>query len=326
MSWKKEDLFIKAKLFLSKAFEEERDTPFFGLYCAMGLELLCRSTLAHVSPTLLAEPDPQHSNLLHALNKGTEKSSKRSLATIQVLHLCQILITDFKNEDFKLASALINLRNEELHTGSASFAGYPPQDWLGGFYKLCKVLSEFQEETLESLLGVEVRTEAELIISEMREEVLSKTKSTIAAHKRVFDSKPVKVQEDLKKEAEELASNLTSKGHHRVKCPSCSSVATVTGEPSGPVKIDHTDDGILETQTMLPNKLICNSCELKLDGYSALKAAELANHYTRKRLYSPEEYYNMINKSQYESLQEELHSLQDEYGYEELNFDEYNND
>ncbi|UXD71073.1 hypothetical protein MUK51_07205 [Sphingobacterium faecium] len=326
MSWKKEELFIKAKLFLNKAFEEERDNPLFGLWSAMGLELLCRSALAHISPMLLAEPDPQHSNLLHALGKGSEKSNKKSLVTSQVLNLNQLLIPDFKSEDFKLASYLINLRNEELHTGTPAFANFPSQDWLGGFYKLCKTLAEFQEETLESLLGEDLKKEAETILSEMHEEVLSKTKSAIAAHKRVFDSKPVNTQKKLKEEAEKSASALTSKGYHRVKCPSCSSIATVTGEPSGLIKIEHVDGGILEKQTMLPNKFNCSSCELKIDSYSALKAANLAGHYTRKRLYSPEDYYNMINKSTYESVLGQLEELQNEYDYDEPDFFEFNND
>jgi len=326
MSWKKEDLFIKAKLFLNKAFEEERDNPLFGLWCAMGLELLSRSALAHVSPTLLAEPDPQHSNLLHALDRGSEKSNKKSLATGQVLHLNQLLITDFKSEDFKLASYLINLRNEELHTGTPAFANFPSQEWLGGFYKLCKTLAEFQEETLESLLGEDIKKEAETILSEMHEEVLSKTNSAIAAHKRVFDSKPADTQKILKDEAEKSALSLTNKGHHRVKCPSCSSTATVTGEPSGLIKTEHVEGGILEKQTMLPNKFNCSSCELKIDSYSALKAANLADFYVRKRLYSPEDYYDMINKNIYESVVEQLEDLQNEYDFDRLDFSEFNND
>src|SRR5690606_36122978 len=137
--------------------------------------------LAYISPTLLAAPDPQHSNLLHAIDKGSEKGNKKSLTTGQVLNLCQMLITDFKSEDFRLASYLINLRNEELHTGSASFASYPVQNWLGGFYRLCKILTAFQKETLESLLDTEVKKEGESILSEIHEEVLSKTKNTISA-------------------------------------------------------------------------------------------------------------------------------------------------
>ncbi|MEO9870942.1 hypothetical protein [Ekhidna sp.] len=40
---------------------------------ALGLELLARSAVAKVSPTLLAEPDKEHQNLLHALNLGSAR-------------------------------------------------------------------------------------------------------------------------------------------------------------------------------------------------------------------------------------------------------------
>ena len=112
MSWEREPLFSKAKLFFEKAFDEDKEEPHFGLWCAMGLELLARSAVAKVSPTLLAEPDREHQNLLHALNLGALKSQRKSIATIRVLSLCQILIKEFTALEFKVASAIINRRNE----------------------------------------------------------------------------------------------------------------------------------------------------------------------------------------------------------------------
>lgn len=310
MSWEREPLFTKSKLFFEKAFEEDKETPFFGLWCAMGLELLIRSTVASVSPTLLAEPDPSHQNLLHALNLGSSKNKRKSLITIQVLSLCQTLIPNFTEQNFKIASAIINQRNEELHTGGAAFEDYPTSQWIAGFYKCCKILTEFQGETLNSLLGDEIEKEANMILSEIEEEVIGKTKSLIAAHQKVFENKSPEDQEKLKEESEKSSEQLSHRGHHRVECPSCKSVATVIGEPFGKVNIETKEYSIVVRQSILPTKFKCNACELKINGYNALTAVNLSNHYTRRVTHSPEEYFDMISPYDYDTIVDKYHEFE----------------
>ncbi|MGK9121088.1 hypothetical protein [Olivibacter jilunii] len=328
MSWEREPLFTKSKLFFEKAFEEDKESPFFGLWCAMGLELLTRSAVAHVSPTLLAEPDTSHQNLLHALGYGSSKTKRRSLITIHVLSLCQTLIADFTEQHFKVASAIINQRNEELHTGSAAFEEYPTSQWIAGFYKCCKILSEFQSETLNSLLGEEVQKEAEIILKEVEEEVIGKTKSLIAAHRKVFEGKSPEIIDDLKDKAQENAERLAYRGYHKVTCPSCESTATVIGEPYGKENIEMKGSEIIVRRSVLPTKFHCSSCELKLNGYNALNAAGIANHYTRRITYTPEKYYDMINPNDFEKISQKYHSFQDYDEYDDSfpDYDEYNND
>lgn len=57
--------------------------------------------------------------------------------------------------------------------------------------------------------------------AEIQEEVVSKTKSTIAAHARVFQNKDDNIINRLSDDAEKESERLAFKGHHRVKCPSC---------------------------------------------------------------------------------------------------------
>jgi hypothetical protein len=319
MSWEREPLFTKAKLFFEKAFDEDKDEPHFGLWCAMGLELLARSAVSKVSPTLLAEPNREHHHLLHALNLGSVKVQRKSIATMHVLSLCQTLLSEFTEAEFKVASAIINRRNEELHSGGIGFDEYPTQQWISGFYKCCKILSEFQGETLKSLFGEEIQKEADIVLAGVAEEVLSKTKSLIAAHKKVFDNKEGKEKERLKEEAQKNSERLASKGHHRIKCPACECIATILGAPHGKDNIEHGDGEIIVKQSVLPTKFACIACELKLNGYSALSAAAIGNHYTRKTTYSPEDYYDMINPDDYDAIAER-------YSEFEADVEEWNNE
>ncbi|WP_316840067.1 hypothetical protein [Pedobacter gandavensis] len=318
MSWEREPLFLKSKLFFEKAFEEDKTSPFFGLWCAMGLELLIRSAVAKISPMLLADPDPTHQNLLHALNYGSATSKKKSLITIHVLGLCKTLIPDFTDDQSKIASSIINQRNEELHSGTAAFEAYPTSQWIGGFYKCCKILSEFQGESLTSLFGEEVEEEATVILTELQQEVVSKTKGLIAAYKKVFEEKTPEEQRSLKEEAEKNSEKLAYRGHHRVECPSCGSLATVYGEPFGKENVHIGDGEITTKQSILPTKFHCIACDLKLNGYSALNSANLASHYTRRITISPEEYFDMIDPDDQDAISAKFREFQ---GY-----DEYNND
>ena len=313
MSWEREPLFTKAKLYFEKAYEEDKEEPYFGLWCAMGLELLARSAVSHVSPTLLAEPDREHQNLLYALNLGSAKSKRQSIGMIQIISLCQTLIPEFTDSNFKIASAIINRRNEEVHTGAAAFEEYPTQQWIAGFYKCCKILSEFQGESLNSLFGGDIRKEAELILAEIEEEVIGKTKSLIAAHKKVFDNKEKEAQEALRKSAQENCDKFAYRGYHRVKCPACDCTSTVIGEPYGKETVENKKDEIIVRQSILPTKFSCTACELKLNGYNSLAAAGIANHYTRRNNYSPEEYYDMINPEDYDSITEKYNEIRHDY-------------
>lgn len=318
MSWEREPLFSKAKIYFEKAFEEDKEESFFGLYCALGLELLSRSAIAHVSPTLLAEPDKDHQNLLHALNLGSAKTQRKSIAVVQVLALCQQLITDFTETDFKTAKAIVSRRNEEVHSGAAAFDEYPTQQWIAGFYKCCKILSEFQGESLNSLLGEEIQAEAELILEGIEEEVIGKTMKLISAHKNVFENKDPELQSSLKDEAAKTGLGLAARGYHRVNCPACGCVATVFGEPYGKQRIEHTDDEIIVRQSILPTKFSCKACELKLMGYNSLKAADIANHYTRTNWYTPEEYYDLIHPDDEDSITKrynEINPPEDYWGW-----------
>ena len=315
MSWEREPLFSKAKLFFEKAYEEDKEEIYFGLYCALGLELLARSAVSHVSPTLLAEPDKDHQNLLHALNLGSAKSQRKSIGIVQVLLLCQHLITEFTESNFISAKAIVNRRNEEVHSGAAAFDEYPTQKWIAGFYKCCKLLSEFQGESLNSLFGDEIQKEAELILEEVEEEVIGKTKSSIAAHKKVFENKDPDSQAELKATAEKTGASLAYKGYHRVKCPACGCQGAVFGEPYGKQKVEHTDDKIVVRQSILPTKYNCTACELKLTGYNTLKAADIANHYTRTNWYNPEEYYDLINPDDEDSITQRYNEINPPEGY-----------
>jgi hypothetical protein len=275
--------------------------------------------LASVSPTLLAEPDQNHRFLLQALNRGPEKGPRKSIGTAQVFALCRVLFPDFSDADMVAALALVNRRNEELHSGNSAFAEYPSKYWLGGFYRICLLLTKALGQSLESVFGAEEAEVAEKILAESQTEVKKRVLELIAAHRKVFLQRPeserLVAAENAKNEAERLA----FKRHHRAVCPACQCVGTLQGEPFGPERASNEDGEIKVRQAVSPNLFGCSACGLRLEGYPHLEAAELGGQYTRTTEYSPEEYFGLVNPENFdpsEYVQEYLAGLEAEAGAE----------
>lgn len=302
MSWDRDSLWTKSKLYFERSFEVDRTNDVFGLWCAMGLELLSRSAIAKFSPLLLAEPDNEQRNLLSALGLGSSTAQRKSIATSQVLRLCKELIPQFTDYEHSIASALAGRRNEELHSGTAAFIEYKHQAWIGGFYKCCKVLAEAQGESLVSLFGDDEAKTAQKIIDEVNSEVTSKVKSKIAAFAKVFAEKEPEEQGRLKANAMAQSEELSHRQHHKVECPACKSTATVQGDTYGREQIENKEDEIIVRQSVIPTKFSCKACGLALDGYGELNAANIANHFTHRVHFTPEEYYELVDPNDRDTM------------------------
>lgn len=295
MIWEREPLWTKARLFMEYARDEEPSSPKFGLWCSLGLELLARSAVASISPTLLAEPDNEHKHLLFSLGRSSTTKPNRSISARLVFALCAQLFEEFTVEDLTLARALLNRRNEELHTGAAAFAEFPSNDWLAGFYHACRSLCLATGESLETLFGAE---EAE-IATDLLDQAASTTKKQVmdlvAAHRKVFEQLDEDQQASARQDAEDRGRSLSVQRHHCVPCPSCGSVATVQGRAFGKEFIDSHDDEIVVKQAVSPTSFSCSACGLSLNGYAQLNAADRGDQYTRTTKFAPDEYYGLIH-------------------------------
>jgi hypothetical protein len=255
--------------------------------------------------------------LLHALNRGSERTPRRSIGSTQVLRLCRTLFSDFTEEDFNAALALTNRRNEELHSGAAAFDEYRSSQWLVGFYGACRSLCTAMVESLVSLFGEDEATIATGILAETQKGVLHRVQTSIAAHRKVFQDKSSEERETAMKKAEDLGSQLAVQRHHRVKCPACQCVATLQGTPFGKENVTQSDGKIVVKQPVSPTSFSCSACGLKLQSYAEVAAADLGGHYMQTTTYSPEEYYGLIHPDDLEShVEEYLASMGEEYDTE----------
>ena len=300
MTWDREPLWAKSKLYFERAFGSRHDDEVFGIWCSLGLELLARAAVASVSPVLLADPDREQNQLLHALNRGSEKIPKKSLAMAQVLNLCTKLFDDFTEAHMKTSLALINRRNEELLSGTAAFIEYPSNKWIGGMYRVCKTLAESCDESLESLLGTDEAEAAQVLLNDIDNDIKQRVKSRIASYAKVFDDKTAEEKAEIFANIEQAGEELAWQRHHRVTCPACAGTATVQGVIVGKGNREITEDEIIVRETVSPRKFECTGCGLRREPYVELEAAGIGGHYTRTTTYTPEDFYNLVNMDDYD--------------------------
>ena len=145
--------------------------------------------------------------------------------------------------------ALVNRRNEELHSGAAAFEEYPCKYWLTGFYACCDILTAELGETLDLLFGTAEAEIARASLKKLEKETIEKIKHLIEAHKTIFLKLSDSDKDDAATKADELGSELSHRKHHRVSCPACECTATVQGDTFGPERVIHAGDTITVRQT-----------------------------------------------------------------------------
>jgi hypothetical protein len=161
-----------------------------------------------------------------------------------VFSLCQTLFDQFNEDDIKAASALVNRRNDELHTGASAFEEYKPKQWLSGFYRVCDALTKAMGESLESLFGEEEASIARRILADTKTEVKGRVLALIASYGKTFNDRTPDARRAAAESSAKEAEELSHRRHHRVTCPACGSVGTVQGEAFGPERVINEEDRI----------------------------------------------------------------------------------
>lgn len=296
MNWSKDALLSKAKVFMEKAFGEDKDSPYYGIFSALGLELLARAAVASIHPALLAEPDASQKNIVYALGLNDAASSPKSIATNRVLALCSDLFPNFNSDLEKMAKSMMERRNEELHSGGAAFQDYNQDRWIGGFYKVCKVLAEEMGESLESLFGRERAEEAEVLIREGDATVKKNVMDLISARKKTYEDDRVNDKEAVEKrisDSNHSVNSLSHQGYHVVDCPCCGNKACIHGRESSNSREQIQEDEVIVKKNVIPDSFYCHVCGLRLSSYAELQAANLPLHYTNTYSYDPVDYFSI---------------------------------
>ena len=101
------------------------------------------------------------------------------------------------------------------------------------------------------------------------------------------------------------------------------------GTPFGSENVTQTDDEIVVKRAVVPHTFACSVCNLKLNGYAELNAANLGDQYTRTTTFSPDEYYGLIDPENPDAIQElvaEALANNPDMIFEYIDMQEYDNE
>ncbi len=311
------NLYQKSKLYIQRALNEDRESDLFPFWLSLSLELLSRSALAKVSPSLLAEISPQNnSNLLYAF--GFETTIKpKSISISEVFNRMSKIGIEYTEEDKKISTAIIEQRNTELHSGMKGFIEYPVSLWLGDFYRVCKIILTHLGLDLIDFLGTEEAIAAELMITKEAADLKKQVLDKIQSYKKEFFELSQNIQDERRKSAQlEIRKYLNNAKF--IKCPVCDSIASLSGKLINFSEAKLIGNNITQEHRFLPTQLGCFCCGLRINGYPELKSIELGGQFTLEKHIDPVDYHG-INPEDYVNVDEIVNQRLKEQEY----FEEY---
>lgn len=300
-----ESLYGKSKVYILRAFRahEARDDQEYQLWASMSLELLGKSTLAKVHPSLVA--DPKHTESLFAACGRSFSPDVMTIAANTVWKRLGHLDKRFDAGYQKTFEQMSLRRNSELHSGESPFSGMTPESWEREFWGAAEVILNMQDETLDTWLGSEEARAPKEIVRRAAEALKWAVGDRIKRTREQFEAAHKNPQE-----REELVAashgvpiwrrldilTILGDGHSSATCPACGGKGYTGGiEVEAVILPDHDHEEPwtewVET-TYSIEEFACPVCGLHLDNYREVEASGIGTEFketeTRERVYEPE--------------------------------------
>ena len=288
--WSHDALLTKAQRYAEVMVSHPREEWRFAFWSSLTLELLLRAALARVSPVLLADGrDWNHAYFALGNTPRRTRYVPRSISISEVANRLELILDNFTPELKGFCIKHLEIRNEELHTGSGAFdaAG---TGWHVNFYLVCDLLTKSLRTDLEYLFGDAEAKTAQTLIEASRDQSAAAIRKTIDQFNENWKKREEPERDTLTKQALVWA---TRHEGHRVACPACSSSALLTGSPAGDPIQQIDGDAIVEKQYFLPAQFKCVACGLKIAGLSHLDAAGLGDGFTSTTVFDVSEFYGL---------------------------------
>lgn len=285
-----DDLWNKSRLFIEKSVKK-RDEGDYGecqLWASVALELLGKATLSFIHPSLVVDPNTPKGFLIaceHIVN-GDYKTITAKTVFDRLNTL--ISVDRFDSDTKAFCMRLANNRNSDLHSGALPFEGIILDSWLPKYWDTCKMLLEFQGNTLSDFIGPEEARIAEEIIVNRTVTLKRSIESRILKHKQeITERYDGSIPHGIKEEKLVLWDD----DQEAIECPSCACQALITGElhDEGPIISDDDDPWIqYQDVTYEATFFWCRTCDLKLNNLEEIIAADIDHTFIKSLEIEPD--------------------------------------
>lgn len=226
-----EALWIKAKLFLNRAMDDDGVRSFDeqALWASLALELLAKAALARISPVLIAEPTEEGANLLAALGLTKGGGHFSSVRAKTVLTRCHRAFRPF---DLKESSRFTEARNEYLHGPGVPFMAIPPNVWWPKFWAQVDILVKNMDKEMSDLVGPDREPTVDRHLEQNKKNIEDRTEALIArAQQRIAQYRAGTMTTKMVTEWNSVG-NLTVGMDYRTpqQCPACEQEGVLEGD------------------------------------------------------------------------------------------------
>jgi hypothetical protein len=300
-----EALYAKSQAYIAKGIRSKSSNELdeYQLWASLAIELLAKSSLSTIHPTLIA--DPTHYQSLFAAC-GYQISP--DIKTITAKTLFQRLGHVSKKFDHRVQNFCEQLslrRNAEIHSGESPFLGVKAEVWESKYWHAAEVILEIQSRGLEDWLGVSFYETPQKILSETKLAINMAVQTRIAHLQQDFNSAHRNKDEKIKFIKERQCAHpydywrdfdIHLDGFELQACPACSANGVIAGSLWSEEVSDELDenDPFIEfvDKTYATEEFLCKVCGLRLSGAKEIEAAGVLEEFyereVREREFEPD--------------------------------------
>jgi hypothetical protein len=299
-----EAIFAKSKAYIQRALrcKQSGDLDEYQLWASLALELLGKTCLARIHPSLIVNPQDQISLFAASgINLGTDI---KTITTHTLYERLRHITKGFDETVKTFCDDISQRRNAELHSGEVPFKEMKLEAWEGRYWHAAQLILGRMELSLEEWLGA--------LQAKAPKELLAHAAQALvdAALVRIDRAKVHFLKRGKKEREEAIAASKAKESYHyrgmfelmsadaewETTCPACGGKAFIAGIQVEEVVSDVDEYGE-ETvdKHLIAEEFRCPVCDLHLASQAEIEAAGLEIEHVetevRERRYE-EEYNN----------------------------------
>lgn len=301
MKWNHEYLFNKAAFFISQGDESENYSVVKPLFYCFSLELLSKSALSFISPTLVVDPLDEGQSLMYSLDLRN-RNQPNALPVHSIYKRMHQLIPDFLDYHMFFCEYFSHIRNEEIHTGYSPISDLAYEKWLPLYYTIADILCKHLGRQLSDLIGENNLEKANQLIKQHEIEINGFVSEKINNSKLSFLEKSKEKQEELTTRTKVFVQSKLATDTSYTICPSCDSFALLKGIQINQFSPSHDGKHFFSSTKYKTQKLECIACGLRLNNEKEIQLANIEENFINEEFldlhnfYQPEfdvDYMNM---------------------------------
>lgn len=231
-----EAIFCKSKVYILRGLRAKDKNNFdeYQLWASLALELLAKTKLARIHPSLIV--DPTHYISLFAASGIVIKTDIKTISAKTVFERLSHLSSSFNDKVKKFCDTISQRRNAELHSGEVPFKTMKLEAWEKNYWHTVQIILDMMSSALDEWLGANNAKAPMRVVKEAQDAIINAAKVRFEIAKDEFQTKSKKEQECALQDAEtkkyfhyQNLFQFIADAEWECSCPACGGKAFLAG-------------------------------------------------------------------------------------------------